>query len=123
MRPMIESIETDLPQPDSPTIPSIVPRSTVNETPSTARTSPSRVLKYVCRLFTASSGIRTPSAASMRALAASLRLPGPRVERVAKAVGDEERAQNQPGDGNARNDDDVGMRLVGRVAVLRKRAP
>ena len=44
-RPMIESDVTDLPQPDSPTIPSTDPSSTSNETPSTACTSPSRVLK------------------------------------------------------------------------------
>ena len=42
---MIESEVTDLPQPDSPTIPSTDPSSTSKETPSTACTSPSRVLK------------------------------------------------------------------------------
>jgi hypothetical protein len=42
---MIEREVTDLPQPDSPTIPSTDPSSTSNETPSTACTSPSRVLK------------------------------------------------------------------------------
>ena len=36
---------TLLPQPDSPTIPSVWLRSTVNETPSTAWTMPSSVLK------------------------------------------------------------------------------
>ena len=46
---MIESAVTDLPQPDSPTMPSVLPVSTSNEMPSTARTSPSRVEKYVCR--------------------------------------------------------------------------
>ena len=35
-RPMIERDSTDLPQPDSPTIPSVRPRSSVNDTPSTA---------------------------------------------------------------------------------------
>jgi hypothetical protein len=34
---------TLLPQPDSPTIASVSPRATENETPSTARTTPSRV--------------------------------------------------------------------------------
>src|SRR2546430_1047292 len=123
MSPMIESIVTDLPQPDSPTIPSMVPRSIVKETPSTARTSPSRVLKKVCRLFTASRGISTPSMASIHAREAPLRLPRPWVERIPKAVGDEERAQDQPGDGEARDDDDVRVRLVGRVAVLGERGP
>src|SRR5437588_5125100 len=123
MSPMIDSIETDLPQPDSPTMPSIVPRSTVKETPSTARTSPSRVLKNVCRLFTASRGIRTPSAASSRARAAPLRLPRPRVERIPESVGDEEGAEDQPADRQARDDDDVRVRLVGRVTVLGERSP
>ena len=35
---MIERDSTDFPQPDSPTTPSVLPRSRLNETPSTART-------------------------------------------------------------------------------------
>ncbi len=54
MSPMIESAVTDLPQPDSPTIPSVWPRSTEKLTPSTARTTPSRVKKCVCRSRTSS---------------------------------------------------------------------
>ncbi len=38
---------TLLPQPDSPTIASVSPRATENETPSTARTTPSRVKNQV----------------------------------------------------------------------------
>ena len=34
---------TDLPQPDSPTMPSVSPASMWNDTPSTARTTPSGV--------------------------------------------------------------------------------
>ena len=44
---------TLLPQPDSPTIPSVSPGSTANETPSTACTTPSSVSKLdpqVCDL-------------------------------------------------------------------------
>ena len=37
---MIERDSTDLPEPDSPTMPSVLPRSRVNDTPSTARTVP-----------------------------------------------------------------------------------
>src|SRR4051812_15124737 len=37
---MIESAVTLLPQPDSPTMPSVRPRATLKSTPSTARTSP-----------------------------------------------------------------------------------
>src|SRR3954451_4169792 len=40
------------PQPDSPTIPSVVPFSTEKLTPSTARTTPSRVLNDVRRFST-----------------------------------------------------------------------
>jgi hypothetical protein len=54
-RPMIESAVTDFPHPDSPTMPSVRPRSTEKETPSTARTSPSRVPKYVRRSLTSRS--------------------------------------------------------------------
>ncbi len=57
---MIESAVTDLPQPDSPTIPSVLPTSTSNETPSTAWTAPSRVKKYVFRFATSSSAISAP---------------------------------------------------------------
>ena len=42
---MIVSAVTLLPEPDSPTIPSVSPRAELNETPSTAGTMPSRTLK------------------------------------------------------------------------------
>src|SRR5947208_16301712 len=51
-RPMIVRHVTLFPEPDSPTMPSVCPLSTVNETPSTARTTPSSVLKYVFRSLT-----------------------------------------------------------------------
>ncbi len=41
--------ETDLPEPDSPTTPSVSPLSRSNETPSTALTTPSRVWKCILR--------------------------------------------------------------------------
>src|SRR4051794_34980638 len=46
-RPMIESAVTLLPQPDSPTMPSVRPRSRRKSTPSTARTSPRSPSKAV----------------------------------------------------------------------------
>ena len=49
IRRRIESAVTDLPQPDSPTMPSVSPRARSNDTPSTARTTPSRVLNWVWR--------------------------------------------------------------------------
>src|SRR4051812_50230120 len=49
-------IVTLLPEPDSPTIPSTSPWPSVNETPSTARTTPSSVLKETLRSRTSRSG-------------------------------------------------------------------
>ena len=44
-RPISAICDTDLPEPDSPTMPRVFPRSTVKLTPSTARTVPSSVWK------------------------------------------------------------------------------
>ena len=55
LRPMMVSIVTDLPQPDSPTMPSVFPVSTENVTPSTALTMPSSVRKCVRRSLTSRS--------------------------------------------------------------------
>ena len=54
LSPMIVRQVTLLPQPDSPTIPSVWPFSTVKLTPSTARTTPSSVRKDVLRSLTSS---------------------------------------------------------------------
>ncbi len=43
---------TLLPEPDSPTMPSVRPCSTLNETPSTARTTPSSVENWTRRSLT-----------------------------------------------------------------------
>ena len=45
-----------LPLPDSPTTPSVWPRRRPNETPSTARTTPSDVVNDTCRSSTARNG-------------------------------------------------------------------
>ena len=37
---MMDRLVTDLPQPDSPTTPTVLPMGTSKETPSTARTVP-----------------------------------------------------------------------------------
>src|SRR5687768_10087799 len=55
-RPMIESAVTLLPQPDSPTMPRVRPRSRRRSTPSTARTSPRSEAKCVRSSRTSSSG-------------------------------------------------------------------
>ena len=55
IRRSTDSAPTDLPQPDSPTMPTVSPSSTVYETPSTARTVPAEVSNCVRRSFTSSS--------------------------------------------------------------------
>ena len=54
---MIDSAVTLLPQPDSPTMPSVRPASSVKLTPSTAANSPSSVAKCVRRSRTSSSAV------------------------------------------------------------------
>src|SRR5688500_15690931 len=51
-RPRMEKPVTVLPQPDSPTRPSTSPGFTSKLTPSTARTTPARVKKWVFRSST-----------------------------------------------------------------------
>src|SRR3954452_14944612 len=58
--------ETDLPEPDSPTIPSVSPLSTEYEMPSTAFTTPSSVSKWTRRSLISSRGIRRPLVADPR---------------------------------------------------------
>ena len=57
-RPMIVRQVTLLPQPDSPTMPSVLPFSTEKLTPSTALTMPSSVRKYVFRSLTSRRAMR-----------------------------------------------------------------
>jgi hypothetical protein len=54
-RRRIDSAVMVLPQPDSPTTPSVSPSSTCRLTPSTARTVPREVANWVCRSSTRSS--------------------------------------------------------------------
>ena len=54
-RPMMVRDSTVLPEPDSPTTPSALPRSSENVTPSTARTTPRGVVKWVWRFSTSMS--------------------------------------------------------------------
>src|SRR5207302_9407922 len=55
IRRISERFATDLPDPDSPTMPSVSPCLTSKLTPSTALTTPSSVSKYVRKSLTASS--------------------------------------------------------------------
>src|SRR6266851_2116745 len=60
---------TLLPQPDSPTTPKTSPARTLYETPSTARTTPAAVKKWVCKLSISSSGFACVAPGSAGGLA------------------------------------------------------
>jgi hypothetical protein len=55
---------TLLPDPDSPTMPSVFPRSTVKDSPSTALTSPSSVGKWMTRSLTSTNADGFPATVS-----------------------------------------------------------
>src|SRR6266536_4939189 len=57
---MSDSAVTDLPQPDSPTMPRVSPAASSNDTPSTACTTPSRVKNCVLRSLTSRSSGKNP---------------------------------------------------------------
>src|SRR5690606_39213896 len=84
--PITASIETDLPEPDSPTIASTSLSSTEKETPSTARNGPCAVSNSTVRF-----------SMSRRAMASRPLQLG--VERVAQAVAHEVDGENREQDG------------------------
>src|SRR4051812_28807487 len=91
IRPSSASVETLLPEPDSPTIPRISPGKSSYETPSTAWTIPSSVLNSTARSSIARSGSGTHP-------------PLLRVECVPEAVADEVHAEHDQDDQQARED-------------------
>src|SRR5450755_1639993 len=94
-----ERAVTLLPQPDSPTRPSVPPSSSRHETPSTARTVPARVSKSTRRASTSRSG----AAAAMGSELACQ----PRVERVAKTVAKQVDGEHREREQDAGKQDDV----------------
>src|SRR5215470_11802493 len=114
IRRITDIIVTLLPDPDSPTMPRVSPSETVNDTPSTALTTPSSVRKLTRRSRTSSSGsFMTPPPSSC--IGPSCR-PHPRVERRVGDVyqrvrqHDEERAVDHGGHDHRKIQ--VGQRLV-----------
>src|SRR5437762_2053754 len=87
-RPITVSELTDLPEPDSPTIPSVSPGWTEYDTPSTALTRPSSVGKCTRRSLTSRSGSGTE---------APLREPHSRIETSVDDVDDEVRHDDEDG--------------------------
>ncbi len=79
---MIESAVTDLPQPDSPTIPSVLPSSTAKQ-----------IAVHRADDALAGEEVRLQVVDLEEAASVFLRLPRSRVERVAQPVGDEVRAR------------------------------
>src|SRR5256714_2806509 len=95
-KPMIVRQVTLLPEPDSPTMPSVWPFSTEKLTPSTAFTIPSSVRKWVLRSLTSSRAISGPPSGE----------PDPRidpgVDEIDEEVEDDDRERrehDQPFDG------------------------
>src|SRR5919198_113845 len=93
--PMIDRQVTLLPEPDSPTIPRVWPRSREKLTPSTALTMPSSVLNRTRRSFTSSSAM-WPLRASYR-LALWSGVPHPRIEHRVEDVHNEVEHHHEEG--------------------------
>src|SRR2546427_11639839 len=96
MRRMSERAVTVLPQPDSPTSPSVSPAASSKDTPSTARTTPSRLKNCVCRSLTArSSGTPLPFPSKAAETTGQCLGLQPRDECVARAVADAGEGQHE----------------------------
>src|SRR5215472_19138680 len=114
---MTDIIVTLLPEPDSPTMPRVSPTETVNDTPSTALTTPSSVRKLTRRSRTSSSGSFMTPPLPISRIGPSC-WPHSRVERrvgdVDKRVRkhDEECAEDHRGHDHRKVQ--VGQRLVGQ---------
>src|SRR5438309_11093804 len=91
-RPRTDIAVTLLPQPDSPTMPSVSPGYSSKLTSRTALTSPSSVKKDVLRFLTSSTGPVNPLPRLLGCVALAL-LSG--VERVPKAVSEEVERQQR----------------------------
>src|SRR5436190_2640545 len=94
----MEFAVTDFPQPLSPTIASVSPSSTWNETPSTARMTPWGVRKCVCRFSISSSAMSDP-------------LGHARIERVTQPVSQQIDRQHRHREENRREENNVGLDL------------
>src|SRR5579863_980990 len=116
MSRMIDSAVTLLPEPDSPTMPSVSPRCRSKLSPLTARTMPSSVAKVTRRSLTASKAIRcyrTPRIGAPNApsglpciFRTFLRTPAPRpwIERIAEPFSDQIERHDSEDDQHARDE-------------------
>src|SRR5215813_370521 len=111
----MESEVTLLPQPDSPTTASVSPTDTENETPSTARTTPSRVKKCVCKSSISSSGLGLAIGLHVASKAG--------IERIAHAVAQEIDRQDGQRQKNAGKEDQIVGKLKERTTLCHDVAP
>src|SRR5215472_1192931 len=111
MRPRMEFAVTDLPQPLSPTIARVSRCSTQNDTPSTARATPSRVPKWVCKFSISSSAI------------GSWPLGQAWVERIAQPVAEQIDREHRDRQERRRKEDDKGFYLPQGAALRHDVAP
>src|SRR5215470_323101 len=102
---MIDSAETVLPEPDSPTSATISPLATLKEAWLTASTEIGPAANRTERSRTSTRGARAFMRASLVGLA--------RVERVAHALTDKDQQAQQPGDGDEGGEPQPGRLQVG----------
>src|SRR5207247_10101088 len=94
---MIESAVIDLPEPDSPTMPSVSPASTVSDTWSTARISPCFNAMCVCTFSSSRRWVTRTSG------------PEPWIQRVAQGVAEQVEAVHRDRDRGPRHDGQPGV--------------
>src|SRR2546425_2170968 len=124
MRRMSERAVTVLPQPDSPTSPSVSPAASSKDTPSTARTTPSRVKNCVYRSLTSrSSGTPLPFASKAAESTGQCLGLHPRVERVPEAVADEGEGQHDDRDAERWKQDRPGRGREDHESLIDHHAP
>src|SRR5260221_12202483 len=130
MSRMSDSAVTDFPHPDSPTIPSVSPAASSNDTPSTAWTTPSRVKNCVLRSLTSSSSGKCsplPLLHHGRALDAKSTQLGlglhPRVERVAQPIPNEGECQHDDRNADPRQEHRPGALREDDEALVDHDAP
>src|SRR5436305_7292305 len=105
MRRRIELAVTDFPQPLSPTTARVSPSRTSNETPSTARLTPSGVRKCVCRFSTSNSAIALET------------LRKARIERIAHAIAKQIHSEHRQRQECRRKEHDERLHLPKRAAI------
>src|SRR5262249_16653866 len=125
----IDRFVTLLPLPLSPTMPSVRPGSTSNDTPSTAATTPPSVRNSVRRSRTRriaspiTSSLARASTLSLARPSTSSFMPEMRIERVAQSVAEEIETEKGKGEGQTRKDEHPREERHDGGALVDERAP